>query len=364
LSVIIIDSEQIDNNMKKLIFIIKENWKDPVWSKVFATVIITVSGFIIANTYALIKYLFQKIPFQVTFQKIFEYAGYDIQIKVWIIIILAIIYVILILKAITKFLNEIIFFRKNKKNSNEHTKKTELPRATEHSTSVFHYRMGGAFPGIRGIKWFDDPKVATKRLAILLHEPLRFSSGSIEAEGDPIWWFRGQSALFIEKFKKVGAKKILLNVDQLKIKRIAAYQGDSYYKDFVYVEVEGEKQTGLYNHTQEDIQRHIENFGYSSEEYGVLKNKLGWSTPIRREDYDDGATVVRGKVRNAMDAELRRRYLSTYNFIIAAKGSPYNSKKFCQESKPYLNGILKREVEPDAFFEFLNEFEKNEYNYR
>ena len=92
----------------------------------------------------------------------------------------------------------------------------------------------------------------------------------------------------------------------------------------------------------------------------MIKNKLGWSTPIRREDYDDGATVIRGEVRSAMGAELRVRYLSTYNFIIAAKGSPYNSRKFDRESKTYLNGILKGEVEPDAFFEFLNEFEKNE----
>jgi len=346
--------------MKKLIFIIKENWKDPVWSKVIATVIITVSGFIIANIYALIKLLFKKVSLQTTFQKILEFAARDIQLKVWIIIILVIIYVILTSKSITNFLTEIKIFRKYKKNNNEQPKKIELPRATEHSTSLFHYRMAGAFPGIRGIKWFDDPKVATKRLAILLHEPLRFSSGSMEAEGDPIWWFRGGSALYIKKFKKVGAKKILLNFDQLKIKRIAAFQGNSYYKDFVYVEVEGEKQTGLYNHTQEDIQRHIDNFGYSWEEYGVIKNKLGWSTPIRREDYDDGATVIRGKVRNAMGAELRLRYLSTYNFIIAAKGSPYNSSKFNRESKSYLNGILKGEVEPDTFFEFLNKFEKNE----
>jgi len=38
--------------------------------------------------------------------------------------------------------------------------------------------------------------------------------------------------------------------------------------------------------------------------------------------------------------ELRVRYLSKYNLIIAAADSPYNSKKFDAISKEYLNGIL------------------------
>lgn len=345
--------------MKRLILTIKENWKDPVWSKVIAAVIITVGGFILTTLYSLIKSLISEVSFKNVLSEVYLYLSNDISINLWILIILILIYLSLIFKPIITFFNQIIAKLKNPRKETTETPK-EHPRATEHSTSLFHYRMAGAFPGVRGIKWFDNPKTATKRLAILLQEPLRFSSGSREAEGDPIWWFRGGSALFIEKFTKVGSKKVLMNFDQLKIKRIAACQGDSYYKDFVYVEVEGEKQTGLYNHTKDDIQRHIDSFGYSWEEYGLIKNRLGWTTPIRREDYDDGATVIRGEVRNAMDAELRVRYLSTYNFIIAAKGSPYNSRKFDRESKTYLNGILKGEIEPDAFFEFLNGFEKYE----
>ncbi len=151
-----------------------------------------------------------------------------------------------------------------------------------------------------------------------------------------------------------------MNIDQLKIKRIAAYHGNLYYKDFVYVEVEGEKQTGLYSYSQEDINKHIDSFGYSREEYGLIKNRIGWTTPIRREDYDDGATVQGGKVRDALNAKLRIRYLSKYNFIIAAKGSPYNSRKFERESKEYLNKILKNEIEPEEFFESLKEYHKNE----
>lgn len=343
--------------MEKIILTIKENWKDPVWSKVIASIIIVVGGFLITSLYSLGKSLITEIPFEEVFSEAFIFLNSDIEVKLWLVILLALFYIILIIKPIILLLNEIITKLIYPRKESTVTI-IELPRPTEYSTSLFHYRMAGAFPGVRGVKWFDNPKVATKRLEILLQEPLRFSEGSIEAESDPIWWFRGGNALNIEKFKKIGSHKVLINFDQLKIKRIAACKGDSYFKDFVYVEVEGEGQTGLYNHSVEDIQRHIDTFGYSWEEYGLIKNRFGWTTPIRREDYDDGATVIRGEVRNAMGADLRIRYLSTYNFIIAAKGSPYNSRRFDQESEEYLNGILKGEIHADAFFEFLNGFKK------
>lgn len=346
--------------MKKLILTIKENWKDPVWSKVIATVIISISGFLIANIYALIKYLFLKISFEDTFQKIIEWLSNDIKLELWIVIILVAIYIVLISKSIVKFIGDIKSNIKVSKNKAIQQEDTKLPRATKHSTSLFYQRMASAFPGVRDITWFDNPKVATNRLMILLKEPLKYSSGGHECESDPIWWFRGGSALFIEKFIKTGRKKVLMYIYQLKIKRIAAYHGNSYYKDFVYVETEGEKQTGLYKLKPEDIKRHIDNFGYSWEEYGLIKNWLGWKTPIRREDYDDGATVIRGKVKDAINAELRVRYISKYNFIIAAKGSPYNSHKFSRESKMYLDGILKGEIKEEDFFNFLKGFQKHE----
>ena len=337
---------------------IKENWKDPVWSKVIATGIIGIIGFVLTTLYSFAITLIDKIPIKESFLKTWNILNQDTSIKVWFLTLLIVFYIILIFKPLILFIKDIVLKITNPKEQ----KKTEpeLKRATEHSTALFSYRMSGAFPGIRDITWFENPKEAVKRLEILLEEPLRFKSGSHECESDPIWWFRGGSALFIDKFKKIGRKKILLNIKQLKIKKIAAYHGDSYYKDFVYVEVEGEKQTGLYNLKPKDIENHIEHFGYSWEEYGVIKNWFGWKIPIKREDYDDGATVIRGNVRNAMNAKLKVKYLSKYNFIIAAKGSPYNSRKFCRESKFYLNGILKGEVKTDSFFDFLKTFTKNE----
>jgi hypothetical protein len=346
--------------MKKLILTIKENWKDPVWSKVIATGIISVSGFILTALYSLIISLFIKISFADALNEVGTFLNKNIDLKVWSIIALSVLYLILVFNQFTSLIKNIFIKLKSPRTKTKKPAEPEAPRATEHSTSLFYQRMASAFPGIREVTWIENPKDATNRLEILLRKPLRFKSDLREFESDPIWWFRGSSAADIERFKRIGRRGILMNFDQLKIRRIAAYHGGSYYKDFVYVEVEGEKQTGLYNLKEEDIQKNIDKFGYCWEEYGLIKNKLGWKTPIRRENFDDGATVIRGKVRDTMNAELRVRYISKYNFIIAAKGSPYNSHKFDRNSDDYLNDILKGKVDPNKFFEFLKEFKKQE----
>lgn len=346
--------------MKKLILTIKENWEDPVWSKVIAAGIISFAGFFLTALYSFIKSLFTSISFGDAFKEVYTFLNKNIDLQVWLIIALSALYLILVFNHFISLIKNIFIKLKSSPIKTKELAEPVVPQATEHSTSLFYQRMAGAFPGIRKVTWFENPKDATNRLEILLQKPLRFKSNSREPESDPIWSFRGGSASHIEKFKRTGRRKILMNFDQLKIKRIAAYHCDSYYKDFVYIEVEGEKQTGLYNLKEEDIQRHIDYFGYSWEEYGLIKNKLGWKIPIRREDYDDGATVIRRKVRDTMNAELRVRYISNYNFIIAAKGSPYNSQKFDRNSKDSLNGILKGEFDPNEFFEFLIGFQKHE----
>mgnify|MGYP001338840797 CR=1 FL=1 len=346
--------------MKKIILTIKENWKDPVWSKVIAAGIITIITSVLTALYAFIKMLYSKISFEESFQSILSFINEDFTIKIWGSIALLIFYAILIFKPTSNLIQEILFKIRNPKIKEKKCEKPKLKNATEHSTSLFYQRMASAFPGVRDVKWFTDTKEATSRLEILLQNPLRFKSDSNELESDPIWWFRGVSAMHIGNFEKTGRRKVLMNFDQLKIKKIAAYHGEAYYKDFVYVEVEGEKQTGLYDHKPENLQSQIDSRGYSYEEYGLIKNWLGWKTPIRREDYDDGATVIRGKVKKTLNAELRVRYLSKYNFIIAAKGSPYNSNKFNRLSKDYLDKMLKNEIEPNEFFNFLKKFQKYE----
>lgn len=342
----------------KILLTIKENWKDPVWSKVIAAVIISIGSSFSALLYTLLNYIFAKISIVKSLDNISDFLNNDLSIKIWIIFIIAVLYLILISKPFVTLIQNIHFKIKYPKKKKVH--KFILKKATYHSTVLFNNRMAEAFPGVRGITWFDNPIQSRERLEILLKEPLRFKDGSFDHESDPIWWFRGGSSLFIDKFKKLSRKKVLLNKQQLKIKKIAAYHGDAYYSDFVYVEVEGEKQTGLDNLNIEDIEEHIKTYGYSYEEYGLIKNWLGWKVPIKRTDYDDGATVRRGKVIDAIDAELRVRYLSNFNFIIAAKGSPYNTTEFSRSSEKYYDRILKGEINPDELFAVMKECKKRE----
>lgn len=302
-------------------------------------------------------FITNSISIQDAFHKVFDYLDSEIGLRLWVAILLIFAYLILIFSPFTSFI--IVLFRRitSTKVKGKEIPPPEIPPAFDHSTSLFHQRMSSAFPGTRGITWFNDPKIAIDRLEILLREPLIFKARN-EFESDPIWWFRGLRAFYIGSFKRLSRKKALMNIDELKVKRIAAFHGDLYFRDFVYVELEAEKQTGLYNYLQEDIQRQIDSFGFSREEYGLIKNKFGWTTPISQEDYMDGATVRGGKVKDISNAEYRSRHLSKYNFIIAAKGSPYNSNKFQSDSDLYFSGILNNEISHESFFDHLKGYDK------
>ncbi len=346
--------------MKKIVLAIKENWKDPVWSKVIATVIITIGSLIITSLIAFFKALFYKLSLSVSFENIFIHFNNELSIRIWLIGVFLLLYLILIFTPLINLINNIIFKIKNPRREKNIQDEPDLKLVSETSTSLFTHRMAEAFPGVRYITWFNNAKEATNRLEILLQKPLLFQPATNEASSDPIWWIRGYYNSSIIKFKKIGRKKALMNHDELKIKRIAVNRDNAYYKDFVYVEIEAEKQTGLYHFTKDDIKEHIESYGTINEEYGLYKNRIGWKKLINRDEYDDGATVVKGKVKNDLNMELRRRYLSDYNFIIIAKESPYNSRKFENNSEKYLDGILKGDVNPDDFFKFLKEFKRHE----
>lgn len=343
--------------MNKWIEKTKELWRDPVWSKVIAAGIIFVSGTLFTSLYAIFQIIYSKISFIDTLKSVRVFLASNIPLPLWTLIFLLIVYLTFTLKPIASFVIEIFNIINKPKPIKQ---KKELPTATENSTVLFSYRMAKAFPGLRDLVWFNEPSLAIQRLVLLLKEPLRFKEGSLERESDPIWWFRKHSASSIDSFEKLGCNKVLMNIEQLKIKRIAAYHSDSYYRDFVYVETYAEKQTGINNISKDVIKTLIENFGYGWEEYGLIKFLRFWKKPIRREYYYDGATIIRGKVVDLKNAEFRIRYITDYNFIIAAKGSPYNSIKFERESKRYFDGLLTGKVEFKEFFEFLQTLNKNE----
>jgi hypothetical protein len=200
------------------------------------------------------------------------------------------------------------------------------PQLEEDSTVFFYNRFCSAFPGVRGISWFES-EVAVDRLMILLKEPLVFQRVT------PIWWWRRGNG-GIDGVTRFDRDQILLNYEEMGIRRIAAVPSSSYHETFVYVEVHPEPPTGL---NDVDIEGAVECSGFSREEYAVFGDR-----EISRPEYDDGAAVIDGRpVDLCGKAELRARFLSPYNFLIAPFSSPINNMSFDRRRNTILNEILK-----------------------
>lgn len=334
-------------------------WNDKVWSTVIATAIVTISGSILTSIYFIFEKLISKIPFHDTYDSISIYFTHEITItRIWFIITILLVLIILF-KPIFNFSKALIKKLRELGNKKRIAQK-ELPIAHNISTAMFYERMASAFPGIRDVTWFNDPKLARKRLEILLREPLIYKSRNGTGESNPFWWFRNTSSMFIENFKSLRGNKVIMNNSELKIKRIAAFHSNSYYSDFVYVETVGEKQIGIYDQPIESINNCKKQIGYCYEEYGLIDYFRFWKKAISRSDHDDGATIIHGKVNHKIKSKLRVRYLTDYNFIITACDSPYNSRKFENESKEYFDGILTGTKDPKDFFDRLKTYHKNE----
>lgn len=220
-----------------------------------------------------------------------------------------------------------------RKNATVALKAKAGPTLHEDSTVFFSDRFAGAFPGVRSIAWFDSPSDIAERLGRLFVHPIKFSNTS------PIWWWRdGNNA--IDRFENLGGGIFLMNRDELRISKIAAVHGRSYYQSFVYVEVDAMEPTGLYPSTIQRITQAQAGHdrAYLYEEYGLVDGKY----MITAAEKDDGAAVINGKIEDtAGRAEGRTRYVTRYNFVIAAHGSPLNVTAFDRYLEHHLDGILK-----------------------
>lgn len=217
-------------------------------------------------------------------------------------------------------------------------------------SSFFDNRIAEVFPGMKGLKLIENSEKAVERLGILLRNPLQFKENTSPPSDSnvPIWFWRGRQNNHIRSFKKLTGTKCLINEMELEINRLAVYRHNNRKKSFVYVEAKSEDQTGIYNLSEEGIENLKKQLGYAREEYALLDG-----TPISKEEYDDGAAEINGKVVNAKGAELRARYLTKYNFFIAPHNSVINSKDFDQTSRDYLDGILDGAWDLEDFLEEL-----------
>ena len=226
-------------------------------------------------------------------------------------------------------------------------------------TVFFSDRMAYTFPGLTGLRIIDDPKGAAYRLKRLLHSPVHFE----EAIGhgrvtDPIWYTRGLGDMYVHKLEAIADDVLLMNEQELRIKRIAAFNSSGgYYQAFVYVELEAMAPSGAYNHSEASRKDWMERYGYHFEEYGWLD---GRAFDLRY--HDDGYMEVDDEVRSVEGSVRRRRYLSPYNFLIVPKTSPLRVRGREREVERMLNGILKGEMEPDVLADYVSPLPKSDWD--
>lgn len=209
---------------------------------------------------------------------------------------------------------------------------TALPILGKRAVVDFSDRFSQAFPGLRGIQWFEDPRVIAERLKILLRQPLVYEEGEIA------WWWRGHRNLQIERFEQVEGQHFLMDGREITLSRLAAINlRDVYHRKWVYVETSPDNPTGLYSFVEEDVSRRVQESGYDYEEYGLVDGTL----PVTRAEYDDGAAIIEGKPVNIVGrVVVRSRYTTPYNFVIAPHESPINNTQFDHQLETLLNQIL------------------------
>jgi hypothetical protein len=99
--------------------------------------------------------------------------------------------------------------------------------------------------------------------------------------------------------------------------------------------------TGLYRSTHEqiaEVERGEGDFSYYWEEYGLVDGQY----LITRAQLDDGAAEIDGRVQDIRGRnELRSRYVTPFNFVVAAHDSPINNPQFDQRLEEILDSMLK-----------------------
>lgn len=228
-------------------------------------------------------------------------------------------------------------------------------------TGWFHNeRFCAAFPGVRGTERIDNPTIAIDRLRILLAKPLHWiaerDNGDTLASSNPIWWWRGLSNNPIGRFESLGDNVVLRDEDELNIRFLVAVNSNAYWQSFVYVETSPSVPSDVYEYDAEYVEKRFKEYGPVSEEYGVWQG-----TRVTRAEYDDGAAVIEGVPRRIEGVELRIRYLTANNFLIAAQDSPINNSEFDPQSLRLMNGILYGTRTVDELISAILELPKSRY---
>ena len=240
--------------------------------------------------------------------------------------------------------------------------KTQWSVISDESTVFFRSRMASAFPGKRGLVEYTKAKDIHRHLSKLLEAPLKYDE-SIRGAKDPIWYFRGGEALDITSYKRIGRRRFVLGWDELKIKKIVAFiENGRYYSNYVYIETEAQKPTRVNSkhYTKEHIEELKKQMSYVDEEYAIYKPCALYHKMVTKQEEDDGATKIFGRLVHMRrdQIETRARFLTDYNFILAAKGSAFNCNEFDRTSEEYFNGLLDGTVKIEEFHKYMMSFPK------
>jgi hypothetical protein len=101
--------------------------------------------------------------------------------------------------------------------------------------------------------------------------------------------------------------------------------------------------TGLYPQTVDriaEVERGDSIFTWFWEEFGFVDRKH----LVTREVYDDGSAVIDGCLQSIRGrVEGRLRYVTAYNFVIAASGAPILRMEYDEKLTGHLDAMLKGE---------------------
>jgi hypothetical protein len=215
---------------------------------------------------------------------------------------------------------------------------------------LFANRFAAAFPGVRNVEWFSEPQDCINRLSIILASPLEFGRYA------PIWWWRGYSNYHITNFRHLGGRKILFDHKELVIDKIAAINLSHPARLFVYVQTKADKPSGVYPNLMKHAKRTKRERGYVYEELGLYGDRY-----VSREEYDDGVARINGVTVDLKGkVELRSRYLSPYNFVIAPQSSVINRNDFDPKFQEIMNAILRGDSTIEDLAEELNQLPRKE----